>query len=79
MFTQEGHKQSSGLYIGLNFILFKVLFVRGLNYLDFCLLYHTDILSFKVIYFFRWRGIFCIADAIGFIVILGTQPFNWFE
>jgi len=79
MFIQEAPKQSSGLYVGLNVILFKVLFVRGLNSLDLSLLYHTYVLSLKVILFFRWRGIVCIADAIGFTVILGTQLFNWFE
>lgn len=51
MFTQKAHKWSSGLYEGLNFILFKVVFVRGLNFLHFPLLCHTHILSFKVTFF----------------------------
>lgn len=39
------------MYEGLNFVLYKMSFVRGLNFLHFPLLHHTYILSFKVILF----------------------------
>lgn len=58
------------MYEGLNFILYKMSLVRGLNFLHFPLLHHTYILSFKVILFFRWRGIFLISDAIVLLLLL---------
>lgn len=79
MFTQKAHKCSSGLYEVLNCILFKVAFVRGLNFLHFPLLRHTFILSFKVMHFFQVERTIPYFWCNCFIVTLGTQPFNLFE